>query len=58
MPTDTGDGPAQKIALEIEKMFLEIRQCLSLGDVVGEFVEVTQPVLAVLPVGETGRHKG
>ena len=53
MPTDTGDGPAEKIALEVEKMFLEIRQGLTLGDVVGEFVEVTEPVFPVLPVGET-----
>ena len=52
MPTGTGDGSAEKIALEIEKMFLEIRQGLTLGDVVGEFVEVTEPVFPVLPVGE------
>ena len=53
MPTDTGDGSAEKIALEVEKMFLEIGQGLTLGDVVGEFVEVAEPVLPVLPVGET-----
>ena len=53
MPTDTGDGSAEKIALEVEKMFLEIGQRLPLSDVVGEFIEVAEPVFPVLPVGET-----
>ena len=56
MTPDTRNGSAQKIALQIQKVLLEVRERFPLGDIVGEFVEVTQPVLAVLPVGETGLH--
>ena len=56
MTPDTRNGSAQKIALQIQEVLLEVRERFPLGDVVGKLVEVTQPVLAVLPVGETGLH--
>ena len=56
MATDAGNGAAAEIPLEVEKMLLEILEGFSLGDVIGEFVQVAQPVSAVLPVGETISH--
>jgi len=58
MTPDTRNGSAQKIALQIQEVLLEVGERFPLGDIVGEFVEETQPVLAVLPVGETGHHDG
>ena len=56
MTPDTRDGAAEEIPLEVEQVFLEIRKGFSLGDVVGEFVEVAEPIFAVLPVGEACRR--
>ena len=54
----SGIGKSHEIALKIEQMFLEIGEGLSLGDVIGEFVEVAEPIFAVLPVGEADwRHE-
>jgi len=55
--TDAGNGAAAEIPLEVEKMLLEILEGFSLGDVIGEFVQVAQPVSAVLPVGEAVGHE-
>ena len=56
MAPDTRDAAAEEITLEIEQMFLEIGEGLSLGDVIGEFVKVAEPIFSVLPVGEACRR--
>ena len=55
MAPDTRDGAAQEIPLEIQQMLFEVRERFPLGDVVRELIQVTQPILPVLPVGETRR---
>ena len=48
--TDSGNLSAEEVCVDVPKVFLEIFQSLSLGHVVGKFLQVSQPHIAVLPV--------
>ena len=59
MSTGIRDQPGAKIPIEIFQVLLQIIHAASLRGIVGKLVEITDPVFAVLPVGETkGLHDG
>lgn len=55
MAADIRDNTRSEFLIKVEKVFSQILETPTLSHVVGKFVEVTKPVLAVLPIGEAKR---
>jgi hypothetical protein len=52
MAADTGDFAGSQIAIEVGKVRLQVRKGFALREVIGKFIQITQPCPAILPVGE------
>ena len=54
-PADAWNLAARQVPIEIEEILLQFRQRLALGQVIGEFHEISEPHAFIPPVDVTSR---